>query len=95
MKDVEELADMARTSLDKGTRTKISALITHDVHSKDVINNVMTSSDVSDVSKFEWQSQLRFYWQVNQCCRILLICSLLLMTAIIYYSLFITDISST
>lgn len=44
------------------------ALITIEVHARDVIDK-LTKSNCSSVNDFEWVSQLRFYWDrdLNEC----------------------------
>jgi dynein heavy chain, axonemal len=43
-------------------RKKLVALITVEVHSRDVIER-MAKANCSSVNAFEWLSQLRFYWE--------------------------------
>ena len=44
----------------------INALIVIDVHAKDVVEK-MWRSEVSDSQAFEWISQLRYYWEKDDC----------------------------
>lgn len=50
------------------TRLQVVALITIEVHARDVIDK-LTKSNCSSVNDFEWVSQLRFYWDrdLNEC----------------------------
>ena len=41
--------------------TKVVALITVEVHARDVIDKLV-KANASSPSDFEWASQLRFYW---------------------------------
>jgi len=54
-------SDMIRGNLTKLQRLKIVALVTIEVHGRDVIEKLIKSG-CSDVSAFEWLSQLRLYW---------------------------------
>ena len=44
----------------------MGALITIDVHAKDVIKTLV-SMNVQDISTFEWVQQLRYYWVEKNC----------------------------
>lgn len=46
-------------------RTLMGALITIDVHARDVVR-FMVKSGVCSVSDFEWTKQLRYYWEVRE-----------------------------
>ena len=50
-------------------------MITLDVHAKDVVQEVIDHNR-SDVSDFEWQAQLRYYWQDNNLWAKMLNCAL-------------------
>ena len=52
---------MIRGNLTKIQRQKIVALVTIEVHARDVIEK-MIKSGCGDVTAFEWLSQLRLYW---------------------------------
>ncbi|KAI9197259.1 dynein heavy chain and region D6 of dynein motor-domain-containing protein [Polychytrium aggregatum] len=60
--NLKKLADLVRSPLSKVERKKLIALITVEVHSRDVIDR-MAKSNCSNVNAFEWLSQLRFYWE--------------------------------
>uniref|UniRef100_A0AAY4DWD2 AAA+ ATPase domain-containing protein n=1 Tax=Denticeps clupeoides TaxID=299321 RepID=A0AAY4DWD2_9TELE len=51
------LAALVRGNLPKLHRNIITALITVDVHARDIVTDLVDSS-----SNFEWQRQLRYYW---------------------------------
>ncbi|KAI9101992.1 dynein heavy chain and region D6 of dynein motor-domain-containing protein [Phlyctochytrium arcticum] len=59
---LKKLADLVKTNLSKVERKKLIALITIEVHSRDVIDR-MIKANVSNVNAFDWLSQLRFYWE--------------------------------
>lgn len=60
--NLKKLADLVKSPLSKVERKKLIALITIEVHSRDVIDR-MIKADCSSVNAFEWLSQLRFYWE--------------------------------
>lgn len=73
---VDQLNDLVakvRTDLSSNDRKKINTQIVIDVHARDVIDRFVRDSIMSD-TEFEWESQLRFYWNktadnllVSQC----------------------------
>lgn len=58
---LNKFSEMIRGNLTKLQRLKIVALVTIEVHGRDVIEKLIKSG-CSDVSAFEWLSQLRLYW---------------------------------
>lgn len=52
---------IAQGDLDKIQHLSIIALITQDVHARDMIEE-MLKKDVSSITDFLWQKQLRYYW---------------------------------
>ena len=63
-KDLNKLAAIVRGKLDKLARSVLCSLITLDVHARDMITG-MVRSKVSHIDNFEWQKQLRYYWDVE------------------------------
>ncbi|XP_078526452.1 dynein axonemal heavy chain 2 isoform X1 [Lissotriton helveticus] len=65
---LNKYSESIRGNLSKILRLKIVALVTVEVHARDVIEK-MLKSGVMDVTSFEWLSQLRLYWDkdVDDC----------------------------
>lgn len=55
-------SEMIRGNLSKVLRLKIVALVTVEVHARDVIDK-LAKAGCSDVNAFDWLSQLRLYWE--------------------------------
>ncbi|XP_062864847.1 dynein axonemal heavy chain 6 isoform X2 [Trichomycterus rosablanca] len=58
------LAALVRGNLPKIHRNIITALITVDVHARDIVTELVKEK-VDSSSNFEWQRQLRYYWDVD------------------------------
>uniref|UniRef100_A0A1A9VM43 AAA+ ATPase domain-containing protein n=1 Tax=Glossina austeni TaxID=7395 RepID=A0A1A9VM43_GLOAU len=58
------LISLLMSDLKPGDRQKIMTMCTIDVHSRDVVNKII-SSKVDNSSAFPWQSQLRHRWSSN------------------------------
>ncbi|KAF1380471.1 hypothetical protein PFLUV_G00164080 [Perca fluviatilis] len=61
-------SEIIRGNLSKVLRLKIVALVTVEVHARDVIDK-LAKTGCNDVNAFEWLCQLRLYWEkdVNDC----------------------------
>jgi dynein heavy chain len=59
-----DLVHLVRGKVTKLQRTSIGALVLIDVHAKDVCENI-AKERITDPMSFEWISQLRFYWEVD------------------------------
>lgn len=58
---MNDLINLVRTDLDQHTRLKVNTLIILDVHSKDIVDWFVRDSILNE-NEFDWESQLRFYW---------------------------------
>ncbi|XP_066430422.1 dynein axonemal heavy chain 6 isoform X1 [Eleutherodactylus coqui] len=58
------LAGLVRGQLAALHRNIITALITIDVHARDIVSDLV-KDQVSSVDSFEWQRQLRYYWDLD------------------------------
>ena len=58
---LNKYSEMIRGYLNKNQRSKIFALVTIEVHARDVIDK-MYKTNAMDVMSFEWLQQLRLYW---------------------------------
>uniref|UniRef100_A0A8C8RP36 Dynein axonemal heavy chain 6 n=1 Tax=Pelusios castaneus TaxID=367368 RepID=A0A8C8RP36_9SAUR len=58
------LAGLVRGVLPKLHRNIITALITIDVHARDIVSELVAEK-VDSVDCFEWQRQLRYYWDLD------------------------------
>lgn len=61
-----DLVDLVRQRLTKQQQVSINALIVIDVHAKDVVERLY-KSNVDSLNAFEWISQLRYYWENDDC----------------------------
>lgn len=68
---LNKYSEAIRGNLTKIMRLKIVALVTIEVHARDVLEKLYKSGLV-DLSSFEWLSQLRFYWEKVRPARALL-----------------------
>ena len=59
---LNKLSEAIRGKLDKMQRLKIVALVTIEVHARDIIEKLIKSG-CADENAFEWLSQLRLYWE--------------------------------
>ena len=55
------VVEMVRGKLTKLQRKTISALVTLDVHARDVTQG-LADDNISKVDDFDWLSQMRYYW---------------------------------
>ncbi len=64
-KDLNDLIDLIRGDIDRLNRSKINTLIITDVHARDIVDTFVRDS-ILDAREFEWESQLRFYWLLEE-----------------------------
>ncbi|KAJ3018931.1 Dynein heavy chain 10, axonemal [Thoreauomyces humboldtii] len=70
---LDQLVVKVRSDLSPNDRKKLNSQIIIDVHARDIVDRFVRDS-IMDETEFEWESQLRFYWdkladelQVKQC----------------------------
>ena len=59
---LEKFSEAIRGNLTKNQRSKIVALVTIEVHARDIIDKLYKMG-CNDVNNFDWLSQLRLYWE--------------------------------
>ena len=58
---INAMVDLVRTDLSKQQRTLMGALLTIDVHARDVTRAIVRK-EIESTHDFEWTKQLRYYW---------------------------------
>ncbi|KAJ3321068.1 Dynein heavy chain 10, axonemal [Boothiomyces sp. JEL0866] len=58
---LEQLVINVRSDLSPNERRKVNSQIIVDVHARDIVDRFVRDS-IMDANEFEWESQLRFYW---------------------------------
>jgi dynein heavy chain len=59
---LKKFSEIIRSNLTKMLRAKVVALVTIEIHARDVIEKLI-KANCSDVNAFEWMMQLRVYWE--------------------------------
>ena len=65
LKQIDAMVDLVRQPLDKLQRCLLGAMLTIDVHARDVVR-ALVAKNVSSLSDFEWTKQLRYYWEEKE-----------------------------
>lgn len=65
LRQIDAMVELVRTPLDKQQRMLLGALLTIDVHARDVIRTLVAKT-VSSLTEFEWTKQLRYYWDEKE-----------------------------
>ena len=63
--ELTDMVSMVRSPLEPNARKKVNTLLIIDVHARDMVSLFVRESVVS-ADKFEWESQLRFYWNRDE-----------------------------
>ncbi|XP_069071115.1 dynein axonemal heavy chain 10 [Pleurodeles waltl] len=58
---IDELVTRITTPLSKNDRKKYNTVLIIDVHARDIVD-IFVRDSIMDAQEFEWESQLRFYW---------------------------------
>ncbi|XP_053695545.1 dynein axonemal heavy chain 3 [Sabethes cyaneus] len=61
---IGDLVDLVRGNLSAGATITIEALIVVDVHARDIID-LLIGKNITDTGDFNWFSQLRYYWRID------------------------------
>jgi dynein heavy chain len=59
---IDDLVVQVRSQLSKNDRKKFNSVLIVDVHNRDIIDRFVRDS-ILEAREFEWESQLRFYWE--------------------------------
>ena len=59
---IQQLTELVRGKLDSVSRKIIVALVTTDVHARDIVESLVLAN-VAHINDFNWQKQLRYYWE--------------------------------
>ncbi|XP_036352277.2 dynein axonemal heavy chain 10 [Ochotona princeps] len=60
-RQIDELVTRITTQLSKNDRKKYNTVLIIDVHARDIVDSFIRGS-ITEAREFEWESQLRFYW---------------------------------
>jgi dynein heavy chain len=63
--ELNDLIALVRTDIDSLLRKCVNTLIILDVHARDIVDSFVRDS-IMNSKEFEWESQLRFYWDLHK-----------------------------
>lgn len=63
--DLNNLIALVRTDLENKLRKSVNTLIILDVHARDIVERFVRDS-ILTAKEFDWESQLRFYWDLSK-----------------------------
>lgn len=63
--DLNDLIALVRTEIPDLLRKCVNTLIILDVHARDIVDSFVRDS-IMNAKEFEWESQLRFYWDLQK-----------------------------
>ncbi|KAL0118214.1 hypothetical protein PUN28_009103 [Cardiocondyla obscurior] len=69
--ELNEIVKLVRGKLSTQNRTTLEALVTLDVHSRDVLTQ-LCEQDVNQITDFKWLCQLRYYWIDENLCTMMI-----------------------
>ena len=64
LSQLEDLTQLVRTDLSSIERRSVVALVTQDVHNRDIVES-LKDNEISNVYDFRWQQQLRYYFNTE------------------------------
>ena len=56
---------MIRLSLETVLRLRVIGIVTKEIHGRDILERLIRTQTL-DIQAFEWQMQLRFYWEKHE-----------------------------
>ncbi|XP_043498185.1 dynein axonemal heavy chain 7-like isoform X3 [Polistes fuscatus] len=69
--ELKEIVSLVRGQLSKQNRTTLEALVTLDVHGRDVVTELYEQG-VTEATNFKWLSQMRYYWTKKNLCVVMI-----------------------